>query len=66
MPKKLNSDWREELGEKHDDVHRLWLNSLANLTLISKSSNSQIGNSSFADKKGELRIQPFKKLNDAV
>lgn len=52
MPQKLNSSWTQELGERHDEIHKLYLHNIGNLILT--EFNSEIGNKSFAEKKQKL------------
>ncbi len=49
MPQTLNPDWRKELGENADAIHRQYLHTFANLTLT--GVNSELGNNLFKDKK---------------
>ncbi len=51
MPQTLNDDWRNELGsDDADNVHSLWLNRIANMTLLPSSDNISLSNESFAVK----------------
>ena len=50
MPKKLNDDWEKHLGHNACDFHEIWLNRLANLTLLPRTTNSKISNKSFVYK----------------
>lgn len=49
MPQTLSPSWREDLGPDYVEVHKRWINSLANLTLT--AYNSQYSNKRFADKR---------------
>lgn len=49
MPQKLNSTWKNELGEKYEEIHNNYLHHIGNLTLI--RHNQELGNKPFADKK---------------
>ena len=49
MPRTLNSEWKEVLGENADEIHDEYVNRLGNLTLI--RYNQELGNKSFDDKK---------------
>lgn len=49
MPQTLRQDWKSELGENHDEIHKTWLHRLANLTLT--AYNSEYSNRSFTEKK---------------
>ena len=51
MPQTLNEIWRTELGKDDADrVHGLWLNRIANITLLPLSDNISLSNSSFEAK----------------
>lgn len=49
MPQTLRQDWKSELGENYDEIHKTWLHRLANLTLT--AYNSEYSNRSFTEKK---------------
>ncbi|MDY5786436.1 DUF262 domain-containing protein, partial [Corynebacterium sp.] len=49
MPQTLSNAWRDDLGPEADEIHRTWVNRIANLTVT--GYNSQYSNSSFAIKK---------------
>lgn len=49
MPQTINNDWRREIGECSDEVHRKYLDTLGNLTLT--GFNSELGNLSFSEKR---------------
>ncbi|GAA3665247.1 DUF262 and DUF1524 domain-containing protein [Arthrobacter ginkgonis] len=49
MPRKLNADWRQMLGEDSESVHQEFVNNIGNITLI--RHNQELGNKSFSDKK---------------
>lgn len=49
MPQHLTPAWIKALGDDHEQIHELWLNRMANLTLT--AYNSKYGNSSFEEKK---------------
>lgn len=48
MPQTLTSQWKQELGDKYEDVHEKYLHSFANLTLTGYNTN--YSNHSFQDK----------------
>ena len=50
MPQTLNEIWRTELDDDADRVHGLWLNRIANITLLPLSDNISLSNSSFEAK----------------
>ena len=49
MPRTLNDDWKQELGENYEQVHQELLNTIGNLTLI--RHNQELGNKRFSEKK---------------
>jgi uncharacterized protein with ParB-like and HNH nuclease domain len=49
MPQTLNETWRNELGEKYQEIHDNYLNNIGNLTLI--RHNQELSNHSFRGKK---------------
>lgn len=66
MPQTLTSTWREELGPDAEQVHDLWENRIANLTVT--GYNSAYSNSSFSTKKSMddgLNASPYR-LNEDV
>ena len=50
MPQKLTEEWQIHLGDKFEEVHEIYLNTLGNLTLT--AYNSELSNSSFKKKCG--------------
>ncbi len=52
MPQTLSAAWQQELGDDGAETHELWLHTLGNLTLT--AYNSELTNSSFAQKKERL------------
>ena len=55
MPRSLNSIWQNELGPEHERIHRELLNTLGNLTLVTKGKNSELSNSSWSKKRKLLQ-----------
>ncbi len=51
MPQTLTPEWRKQLGEQADEIHAIWLNRLANLTLT--AYNSQYQNATFDKKRDQ-------------
>lgn len=51
MPQALTPTWKEDLGEKADDVQSRLLNNVGNLTILPCGLNVQAGNKSFKEKK---------------
>lgn len=49
MPQRLDDQWRNELGEKYQEIHDSYLNNIGNLTLI--RHNQELSNHSFRSKK---------------
>lgn len=49
MPQHLTPAWQKELGEDYEQIHKLWLHRIANLTLT--AYNSKYSNSSFTEKR---------------
>ena len=60
MPQTLSNAWRADLGPDAEDIHREWVNRIANLTIT--GYNSKYSNSSFKTKKemeGGFLQSPF-------
>lgn len=49
MPRKLDEQWKKELGDNYETIHQELLNSIGNLTLI--RHNQELGNKPFVEKK---------------
>ena len=49
MPQHLTPAWVKALGEDYEEIHKLWLHRIANLTLT--AYNSKYSNSTFEEKK---------------
>jgi uncharacterized protein with ParB-like and HNH nuclease domain len=52
MPQKLDENWKIELGDNWNDIHKKYLHNIGNLILT--EFNSEIGNKSFSKKKEHL------------
>ncbi len=52
MPQKIEDNWKKELGENYEEIHKTYLHYIGNLILT--EFNSEIGNKSFQDKKEKL------------
>lgn len=52
MPQKIEDNWKNELGENYEEIHKTYLHNIGNLILT--EFNSEIGNKSFQDKKAKL------------
>ena len=50
MPQKLTDEWKNYLGADAEDVHNLYRDRLANLTLSGDVINTGIGTKLFAEK----------------
>lgn len=48
MPQTLNNQWREDLGANYEEIHSVWVNRIANLTIT--GYNSEYSNRSFQTK----------------
>jgi len=57
MPQTLSSEWRAVLGVDWAEIHERWLDTLGNLTLT--GYNSELGNSTFDEKKLKLQNTHF-------
>lgn len=53
MPQKLEGNWKEELGENYEKIHKDYIHNIGNLILT--EFNSEIGNKSFEEKKSKLK-----------
>lgn len=62
LPQTLSEDWRSDLGKDADDIHARYVHSYGNLTLT--NSNSEMGNKSYATKRGEYRNSCFRLNRD--
>ncbi len=52
MPQKLDDNWKKDLGENFEEIHRNYLHNIGNLILT--EFNIEIGNRSFEEKKRKL------------
>lgn len=50
MPQTLTDKWKADLGPNAELIHGHWLNRIANLTLLTPSSNSECSNRPFKEK----------------
>lgn len=73
MPQKLTAEWEKELGANAKEVHRMWVHTIANLTLT--GYNSEYSDRSFKEKlegfeTAEGHVDGFKKsiflINESV
>ena len=51
MPQNLNNEWRKHLGAAADAIHRDYLNTIGNLTLVTQGKNSEASDGRFGDKR---------------
>ena len=49
MPQTLTNKWKEELGEKYEEIHSKYLHTIGNITLT--GYNSKLSNKSFSEKR---------------
>ena len=54
MPQRIGDDWKNDLGIMWEQVHRDYLHTLGNLTLVTAGWNSELSNSSFQNKQIKL------------
>lgn len=54
MPQTLSAQWKQDIGANWEQVHRDYLHTLGNLTIVSSSWNSALSNSDFSSKKSKL------------
>ncbi len=64
-PQNLSNPWIVDLGDNAEEKHDKYLNTLGNLSLVSRSKNSAISDESFISKKKFLKDEgsKFKTLN---
>ncbi len=56
MPQRLSAEWRAHLGESWQEVHRDFLHTIGNLTIVTQDWNTRkLSNKSFAEKRKELK-----------
>jgi hypothetical protein len=64
MPQNLNDDWKAELGDNSEEIHKKYLNNIGNLILT--EFNSEIGNKSFYEKKEKLKTSNLYYRHDII
>jgi len=64
MPQTLENNWKEELGEKFDEIYKKYLHNIGNLILT--EFNSEIGNKSFEKKKIKLETSSLNYRLDVI
>lgn len=62
MPQSLTPKWKIDLGRDGDEVHKLYKDTIGNLTIT--KYNSEISNKSFEDKKDIYKISNIKLTRD--
>lgn len=63
LPQKINEKWKLRLGEKWDEIHQKYKNSLGNLTITSE--NSEMSNNDFNNKR-EHYLNSIIKMNREI
>lgn len=64
MPQKLEENWKIELGEDFQKIHKLYIHNIGNLILT--EFNSEIGNKSFEEKKRKLATSSLNYRLDVI
>lgn len=54
MPQTMTEEWKAHIGSDWGDVHREFLHTIGNLTIVTQEWNSNLSNSPFARKKSKL------------
>ena len=54
MPQTLSEAWKKQLGTDWDQIHREYLNTLGNLTLVTQEWNTPMSNETFGKKRSIL------------
>ena len=52
MPQTLGEKWKNDLGDKYEEIHKKYLHNIGNLILT--EFNSEIGNKSFEEKRNKI------------
>jgi len=60
MPRNLTNEWKDELGENFDEIHKNNIDNIGNLTLITSNSNSSLKNKIFSEKRKNYIKSRFK------
>ena len=64
MPQTLSDEWKEELGDNHEEVYEKYLHRVGNLTLT--KYNSKLSNSSFIEKRLSGFLDSSLRLNQSI
>ncbi len=64
MPQTLTTDWKNELGNDFDKIHKKYLHNIGNLMLT--EFNSEIGNKPFEEKKRKLETSSLNYRLDII
>ena len=54
MPQTLSAQWKQDIGASWEQVHRDYLHTLGNLTIVTSDWNVLLSNSPFSNKKSKL------------
>ena len=54
LPQTISAEWKEELGERWEHIHRDYVHTLGNLSLVTQEWNSVLSNAPFAIKGPKL------------
>jgi hypothetical protein len=64
MPQKIGEEWKAELGDNYEEIHKTLLHNIGNLILT--EFNSEIGNKPFEEKKQKLETSSLNYRLDVV
>lgn len=64
MPQKIDTNWKEELGENFEYIHKTYLHNIGNLILT--EFNSEIGNKPFSIKKNKINTSSLNYRLDII
>lgn len=64
LPQTISPEWKEELGERWEHVHRDYVHTLGNLSLVTQEWNSALSNSPFATKRPKLAAHALRINSD--
>ena len=64
MPQKIGEEWKTELGDNYEEIHKTLLHNIGNLILT--EFNSEIGNKPFLEKKQKLETSSLNYRLDVV
>jgi len=55
LPQKLSEEWKKALGDKSQEQHKQWSDTLGNLTIVHQDDNSTMSNKGFVEKLNFLK-----------